>query len=277
MSATEQHDPPKTRIRRVPRNAHYDRASVERVLDRGQLAHIAFASDGHPYCIPMLYARIDDRILIHGSRASRLTRLLASGAPACVTVTVLDGWVLARSAFQHSANYDSVVLFGQFRPVEDDVQKLAAIKAFTEKVLPGRWNEVRPPTRQELKGTAVLELKIDQASVKTRNRPPDDDDTPDAQLDTWAGVIPVITSYGTPIPSPGLRPEIGHTPSITNLLAGIGPGPGDEPALASRADRTPHPPKEGSIIAAIIASHETVNQPSAPRSVPGPASMPAIR
>jgi nitroimidazol reductase NimA-like FMN-containing flavoprotein (pyridoxamine 5'-phosphate oxidase superfamily) len=223
MSTTEQHDPPKTRIRRVPRNARYDRASVERVLDRGQLAHVAFASDGHPYCIPTLYARIGDRILIHGSRASRMTRLLASGAPACVTVTILDGWVIARSTFEHSANYDSVVLFGQFRPITDDQQKLAAIKAFMEKILPGRFDEVRPPTRQELKGTAVLELTISEASVKTRNGPPDDDDTPDAQLDTWAGVIPVITSYGRPIASPGLRPGIELTPSITNLLAGTQP------------------------------------------------------
>lgn len=222
MSTTEEHQNPKTRIRRVPRNARYDRAAVERVLDRGQLAHVAFANDGHLYCIPTLYARIGDRILIHGSRASRMTRLLASGAPACVTVTILDGWVMARSAFEHSANYDSVVLFGQFQPVTEDEQKLAAVKAFMEKVFPGRWDEVRPPTRQELKGTAVLELKIGEASVKTRNGPPDDDGTPDAQLDTWAGVIPVITSYGTPIPSPGLRAGIGLTPSISNLRARLG-------------------------------------------------------
>lgn len=238
MSTSEQHDPPQTRIRRVPRNARYDWASVERVLDRGQLAHVAFASDGHPYCIPTLYARAGDRIVIHGSRASRMTRMLAAGVPACVTVTILDGWVLARSAFETSANYDSVVLFGKFRSIAEDEQKLAAIKAFMEKVLPGRWDEVRPPTRQELKGTAVLELKIGEASVKTRNGPPDDDGSSDAQLDTWAGVIPVITSYGTPIPSPGLRPCIGLTPSITKLFARFGPRPGDESACPSHADRS---------------------------------------
>jgi nitroimidazol reductase NimA-like FMN-containing flavoprotein (pyridoxamine 5'-phosphate oxidase superfamily) len=203
----------------VPKNARYDRASVKRVLDRGQLAHVAFASDSQPYCIPTLYALIGDRILIHGSRASRMIRLLATGVPACVTVTILDGWVLARSAFETSANYDSAVLFGQFQPITEDEEKLAAVKAFMDKVLPGRWDEVRPPSRQELKGTAVLELEIAEASVKTRDRPPDDDASPDAQLATWAGVIPVISSYGTPIPSPGLRAGIGHTPSIRSLLA----------------------------------------------------------
>ncbi len=202
----------------MPRNARYDRTSVERVLDRGQLAHVAFATDGHPYCIPTLYARIGDRILIHGSRASRMMRLLASGLPACLTVTILDGWVLARSTFETSANYDSAVLFGQFRSVDDE-EKPAALKAFMEKVLPGRWDEVRQPTRQELKGTAVLELKIGEASVKTRNGPPDDDDLPDAKLNVWAGVIPVMTSYGAPVPSPGLHPDIAPSPSIQYLLA----------------------------------------------------------
>jgi uncharacterized protein len=237
MSVAEPHESLRTRIRRVPRNARYDRASVERVLDRGQLAHVAFASDGHPYCIPTLYARIGDRVLIHGSRASRMTRLLAAGVPACVTVTILDGWVIARSAFETSANYDSVVLFGRFRPIDEHGEKLVAIKAFMEKVLPGRWDEVRAPTRQELKGTAVLELEIGEASVKTRNGPPDDDGSPDARLDTWAGIIPVTTSFGRPIPSPGLRAGIGLTPSITNLLAGVGPRSRDASASISSRDR----------------------------------------
>jgi nitroimidazol reductase NimA-like FMN-containing flavoprotein (pyridoxamine 5'-phosphate oxidase superfamily) len=175
--------------------------------------------------------------LIHGSRASRMTRLLAAGVPACVTVTILDGWVLARSAFETSANYDSVVLFGRFRPIAEDGQKLAAINAFMEKVLPGRWDEVRAPTRQELKGTAVLELEIGEASVKTRNGPPDDDGSPDAQHDTWAGIIPVITSFGRPTPSPGLRPGTGLTPSITSLLARVEPRSRDESASIAPGDR----------------------------------------
>jgi uncharacterized protein len=211
---------PQTKIRRVPRNARYDRDSVHRVLDRGRVAHVSFASDGQPYCIPTLYARSDDRVLIHGSSASRMLRLLASGAPACVTVTIFDGWVLARSAFEHSANYDSVVMFGQFRAITEPNEKLAALEAFMEAVLPGRWSEVRPPSRQELKGTAILELAIAeaQATVKTRTGPPDDDNTPDAERDSWAGVIPITRAYGAPEPSPGLRHGVEIDASTAALL-----------------------------------------------------------
>jgi uncharacterized protein len=209
---------PKTRIRRVPKNARYDRDSVYRVLDRGRVAHVSFATDGQPYCIPTLYARAGDRVLIHGSSASRMLRLLASGAPVCMTVTILDGWVLARSAFEHSANYDSVVLFGRFRAVAEPENKLATLRAFMEAVLPGRWSEARPLSRQELKGTAILELDIGQATVKTRTGPPDDDDTPDAELDIWAGVIPVTCAHGAPEPSPGLRPGVPPDASIRSLL-----------------------------------------------------------
>jgi hypothetical protein len=189
------------------------------VLDRGHVAHVSFTNDGQPFCIPTLYARTEDRVLIHGSTASRMLRLLAAGAPACLTVTVLDGLVLARSAFETGANYDSVVLFGSFHAIAGDEQKAAALKAFMDAVLPGRWSEVRPPTRQELKGTTVLELLIEQASVKTRSGPPDDDDSPDAQRATWAGVIPVTARYGTPEPSPVLRPDIPISPSVERLLA----------------------------------------------------------
>ncbi len=146
-------------------------------------------------------------MLIHGSSASRMIQLLASGAPACVTVTILDGLVLARSAFEHSANYDSVVLLGRFRAISADEQKLEALEAFMEILLPGRWSEVRTPSRQELKATAILALPISEASVKTRSGPPDDDDSPDAVRDVWAGVIPIVTGYGQPQRSPGLRPE----------------------------------------------------------------------
>jgi nitroimidazol reductase NimA-like FMN-containing flavoprotein (pyridoxamine 5'-phosphate oxidase superfamily) len=207
-----------TRIRRVPKNARYDRASVYRVLDRGRVAHVSFTSDGQPYCIPTLYARVGNRVLIHGSSASRMIRRLASRAPACLTVTILDGWVLARSAFEHSANYDSVVLFGGFRAITRPEEKLDALQAFMEALMPGRWSEVRPPSRQELKGTAILELEIAEASVKTRNGPPDDDDSPDAALNTWAGVIPITAASGTPEPSPGLRAGVPHSPSMEQIL-----------------------------------------------------------
>jgi uncharacterized protein len=208
----------RVRVRRVPKNARYDRSSIDRVLDRGQIAHVSFVSDGQPYCVPTLYARVGDEVLIHGSSASRMLKLLAAGAPACVTVTILDGWVLARSAFETSANYDSVVLLGSFRLIESEEEKLAALEAFMNGVLPGRWDEVRLPSRQELKGTAILALTIAEASVKTRSRPPDDDDSPDAERDTWAGVIPVRHGYGTPEPAPGLRAGVALSPSVRRLL-----------------------------------------------------------
>jgi uncharacterized protein len=208
----------RVRVRRVPKNARYDSESIHRVLDRGQIAHVSFVSGGQPYCIPTLYARVKDEVLIHGSSASRMLRLLAAGAPACVTVTILDGWVLARSAFETSANYDSVVLLGSFRVITSAEEKLAALRAFMNGVLPGRWDEVRPPSRQELKGTTILAMTIAEASVKTRNGPPDDDDSPDAERDTWAGVVPFRRGYGPPQPSPGLRAGIAPGPSITRLL-----------------------------------------------------------
>jgi nitroimidazol reductase NimA-like FMN-containing flavoprotein (pyridoxamine 5'-phosphate oxidase superfamily) len=210
---------PKIRVRRVPANARYDQESVHRVLDRGLVAHVSFSVDGQPFCIPTLHARIENRILIHGSTASRMVRVLASGAPACVTVTLIDGLVLARSVFETGANYDSVVLLGRFRLIREDSQKLEALKAFAEAVVPGRWSEVRRPSRQELKGTAVLEMEISEASVKTKTGGPDDDDSPDAALDIWAGVLPLITGYGPPEPSPALRPGTPLAPSIRHLLS----------------------------------------------------------
>ena len=206
-------------MRRNPRRARYDQDSVYRVLDRGRVAHVSFCADGQPYGIPVLYARAADEVLIHGSSASRMIRLLASGAPACVTVTILDGLVLARSAFEHSANYDSVMLLGRFRPLSTDEQKLEALRAFMEIQLPGRWSEVRAPTAQELKATAILALPIREASVKTRSGPPDDDGSPDAVRDVWAGVIPIVTGYGQPQPSPGLRPGTSTSPSVDQLTA----------------------------------------------------------
>ncbi|MGB0095770.1 MAG: pyridoxamine 5'-phosphate oxidase family protein, partial [Solirubrobacteraceae bacterium] len=179
---------PQLRVRRAPKRARYDLASIHRVLDRGHVAHVAFVENCFPYCIPTLYARVGDRLVIHGSSASRMVRALAAGAPACVTVTILDEFVLARSAFKHSANYDSAVLVCTLEQVADE-EKLAALEAFVEGVLPGRWDEVRHPSRKELKATAVLAMPIANAAVKTRTGPPDDDSSPDAELDVWAGVV----------------------------------------------------------------------------------------
>jgi len=206
----------RVRIRRIPKNARYDAASVHRVLDRGRIAHVSFSDGGQPYCIPTLYARVGERVLIHGSSASRMVRLLSTGVPACLTVTLFDGWVLARSAFETGVDYESAVILGRFRAV-DDARKLAELEAFMEVVLPGRWSEVRAPSRQELKATAILELEIAEASVKAHDGPPDDDDSEDATLDVWAGNVPVSESTGSPVASPGLREGIPLDPSVRRL------------------------------------------------------------
>jgi nitroimidazol reductase NimA-like FMN-containing flavoprotein (pyridoxamine 5'-phosphate oxidase superfamily) len=211
--------PSRVRVRRGPKKGRYDRASIDDVLDRGLLAHVAFADGDGAVCIPMLYARVGDRIYIHGSTKSRAVRALAGGAPACVTVTIVNGLVLARSAFEHSANYDSAMAFGTFALVEDGDERMRAFEAFTEKLLPGRWDEVRQPNTKELRATEILAMEIDEASAKVRNGPPDDDDSVDAELEVWAGVVPFLTSYGTPAASPGLREGIPVPESVRRLLA----------------------------------------------------------
>jgi len=208
----------RTRVRRGPHKGHYDRATIDAVLDRGLFGHVAFADGDDVYCIPMLHARIDDSVYIHGSAASRTMRALGGGAAACLTVTVVDGLVLARSAFEHSTNYESAMVFGRFTPVPDLDERRRALEAFTEKLLPGRWSEVRGPSDKELKATAVLALPITEASAKRRSGPPDDDESPDAAIETWAGVVPIVTSYGAPVASPGLRPGIPESESLRRLL-----------------------------------------------------------
>ena len=210
-------------MRRAPKRAAYDRATIDAILDEAPICHLGFADDaGQPYVIPTLHARRGDELLLHGSTASRAFRTLASGAPVCVTTTLVDGMVLARSAFHHSMNYRSVVLLGSARPVEGDAAKTAALEAFTEKLIPGRWPHVRRPTRQELKGTMVLAMPIDEASAKVRAGGPVDDEE-DYALDVWAGVVPLSLTAGAPIPdSDGAIPE--HVQTYTAAHAA---GPGD--------------------------------------------------
>jgi nitroimidazol reductase NimA-like FMN-containing flavoprotein (pyridoxamine 5'-phosphate oxidase superfamily) len=205
------------RLHRSPKKGRYERGKIEAILDRCLVGHVAFIDRGEPVCIPMLYARIGAEIYVHGSRASRTMRRLGRGEPACLTVTALDGLVLARSAFQHSANYESVVAFGRFCEITGDGERLAALAAFTNKLLPGRWQEVRPPSARELKATMVLAMGVGEASAKIRSGPPDDDDTDDAALGVWAGELPIVHSLGTPIPSPGLRPGIELSPALGQL------------------------------------------------------------
>ena len=212
----------RSHVRRQPSRGRYDLATINSVLDAGYVAHVAFVQDDQPFCIPMLYARIEAAVYIHGSSASRAIRLLATGVPACLTVTILDGLVLARSAFEHSANYRSAVLFGAFGRVDRDDECLAAFAAFTNKVIPGRWAEVREPNRQELKASQILALPIAEASVKVRSGPPTDDDSPDAERDVWAGVLPLHTVYGPPEAAPSLRSGIPLSERVKRLIEGPG-------------------------------------------------------
>ena len=168
--------------------------------------------------IPTLHARVGDDVVIHGSAASRAIKHLAGGLPVCLTATLIDGLVLARSAFHHSVNYRSVVLLGEARELTDADDKGAALEAFTERMVPGRWEHVRPPTRQELKGTRVLTLPIDEASAKLRTGPPGDDE-PDYELDVWAGVIPLHSVAGEPLDDPRLRAGIAVPDHVKTFVA----------------------------------------------------------
>ena len=197
----------RARIRRVPARADYSRETIDAILDEALVAHLGFAVEGQPYVIPTLHARVGDVVYVHGSSASRAIRTLSGGVQACLTVTLLDGLVLARSAFHHSMNYRSVVVLGDARPVEGSEERLKALEAFTERLVPGRWDEVRWPTRQELKGTRVLALELDEASAKVRTGPPVDDDE-DYAMDVWAGVIPLRLERGPLTPDPKLTPGI---------------------------------------------------------------------
>lgn len=197
----------RTRLQRLPARGAHDRATVHAIIDAALVGHLGIAVDGQPFVIPTLVARDGDRVLLHGSAASRTLRVLRAGAPACLTVTLTDGLVLARSAFHHSINYRSAVVLGTATEVTGEEAKTVALTRFTERLLPGRWDDCRPPTKQELKGTAVFELPIEEASAKARTGPPGDDDA-DYALPHWAGVVPVQTSYGAPEPDPGRRADV---------------------------------------------------------------------
>jgi nitroimidazol reductase NimA-like FMN-containing flavoprotein (pyridoxamine 5'-phosphate oxidase superfamily) len=197
----------RTRVRRVPQRGAYERDTIEAILDETLISHVGFVHDGHPVVIPTLHARLGDRLYLHGSAASRMLRTLAKGVPVCATATLVDGLVLARSAFHHSVNYRSVVVYGTATLLEPGEETMKALELFTEKLVPGRWADVRPPTRQELKGTKVLSLPLDEASAKIRTGPPIDDDE-DYDLPVWAGVLPLATEVAEPQPDPRLDPAI---------------------------------------------------------------------
>lgn len=188
----------RTRVKRLPKRGAYDRSTIYAILDEAFICHVGFVADGQPYVIPTGYARIGDDLYIHGSAASRMLRNIAEGIDVCVTVTLVDGLVLARSAFHHSINYRSVVILGKASPVDEEDEKAKALEAFTEHVIPGRWAEVRWPNELEIKATSVLKLPIDEASAKIRTGGPVDDEA-DYSMNAWAGVVPLRMSKGDPI------------------------------------------------------------------------------
>lgn len=198
----------RVRLRRKRERARHDRATIDAILDEALIAHLGVVDEaGQPFVVPTLHARHGDRVYVHGSSASRTLRVLRAGAPACLTVSLLDGLVLARAAMHHSANYRSVMLLGTARPVDSAAEKLTALEAIVEHIVPGRWAEARTPSDSELNATTVLALPLDEASAKVRTGPPLDDED-DYELAVWAGVVPLASEPGAPQPDPLLRDGI---------------------------------------------------------------------
>lgn len=222
---------PRVRVARAPTRAAYDRAQIDAILDEALVCHVGFVHDGQPYVIPMLHARVGDAVYVHGSTASRMVRTLAGGAPCSLTATLLDGIVLARSAYHHSANYRSVTVLGQARLVASGEEKLRALESFGEHIAPGRWSHVREPNRKELKATQVLALGLDEASAKIRTGPPIDDDE-DMDRDVWAGVIPLALRASEPLADPRLPGDVALPEHVAGWDAERRRAYGQGPSLA---------------------------------------------
>jgi nitroimidazol reductase NimA-like FMN-containing flavoprotein (pyridoxamine 5'-phosphate oxidase superfamily) len=197
----------RTRVVREPHRGSHDREAIYKILDEGFVCHVGFSADGQPYVIPTMFARVGDHVYFHGSAASRMLRNLGGGLAVCLTVTLADGLVLARSVFNHSMNYRSVVALGTAVLIDQPEEKLAALRAFTEKILPGRWNEARQPNEKELKATSILRLPLTEVSAKMRVGPVEDD-APDYALHVWAGVIPLRLTSGAPVRDEKCDPAI---------------------------------------------------------------------
>jgi nitroimidazol reductase NimA-like FMN-containing flavoprotein (pyridoxamine 5'-phosphate oxidase superfamily) len=203
----------RSQLRRLPNRGSHELEVVHAILDAGFLAHVGFQTNGQPFVIPTLYGREDNKLYLHGSAASRMLRELETGVPACVTVTLVDGLVLARSAFHHSMNYRSVVAFGTARKIEEPARKTHALRTISEHLIAGRWNDVRSPSEKELKATAVLEFSIEEASAKIRQGPPIDEED-DYNLPVWAGVLPLKLEAQTPVPDARLTYGVEAPPYI---------------------------------------------------------------
>lgn len=209
----------KTQVKRAPKRGHYDFETVAKILDEGLVCHVGFVTDGQPFVIPTAYGRIDDKVYIHGAGASRMLKSLLTGIDVCFTVTLLDGLVLARSVYHHSMNYRSVVLFGKAEQVIDPAEKIIALKAFTEHVMQGRWEDVRGPNEAELAETLVLSLPITEASAKIRTGPPIDAEA-DYDLPVWAGVLPFTMQVGRPVDDPRLSEGVEVPENVRDYVRG---------------------------------------------------------
>lgn len=206
----------RTKLKRIPKHGNFERETIYQILDEAFICHVGFAVDNQPFVIPTSFARIGDCLIIHGSAASRMMKNLSEGIDVCVTVTLIDGLVLARSAFHHSMNYRSVVIFGKAELINDETEKLNALKAFSEHIIPNRWSEVRPPTANELKATTVLALPLHEASAKVRTGDPVDDEA-DYVMNIWAGVIPLELTAKKPVADTKLEDGIKMPSYIRNF------------------------------------------------------------
>lgn len=210
---------PRNRVRRLAKRASYDKDLIYQIIDAARICHVGFVEGRQPFVIPTIHVRRGDELLLHGAKASRLLRYVASGKPLCVAITLLDGLVLARAVFHNSMNYRSVVLFGRGRLIEAPEEKWRALEALTERVMPGRWTEARRPNRKELNATHIVSVAIESASAKVRTGPPADDKA-DYALPIWAGVIPVMEQLGTPVADPQLRNDIPVPPYLARYARG---------------------------------------------------------
>ena len=214
----------RTKVRRLSKRAVYDKERVHAILDEGFICHVGFAQAGQPFVIPTLYARSGETLYMHGSGASRMLKTLAEGVEVCVTVTLVDGFVLARSAFHHSMNYRSVTVFGRARRVTGMAERLEALRLITDHIVPQRWDEVRGPNELEMKQTLVLALPLEDVAAKIRVGPPVDDEE-DYALPIWAGVVPIHTQLGTPLPDGRVLPEA-KTVEVSRFALRTAPGKG---------------------------------------------------
>jgi uncharacterized protein len=215
-----------TRVRRLPERGTYDAESVHSIIDAVLVSHVGFTIDDRPFVIPVLHARDGDRLLLHGASSSRLLRHIVAGHPLCVCITAIDGLVLAKTAFNQSVNYRSVVIFGQGTLIEDPVDKLHALTTLTNRLVPGQWDHVRHPDTQELKATSIVGVPITEASAKVRNGPPKDDPE-DQEFPAWAGVVPIFQVMGTPTPVSYSDPNVAVPAHIQALIAAHQPPRGE--------------------------------------------------